>query len=530
MQPNYLMISVRFLLDEFHGRGDQGKPEWPPSPLRLFQALVNTSARQGTAEADRVLEWIERQPAPAIVATPPAAIQPRSDFKSFVPDNVGDLVAKSWSGGKENDISNYRIAKEIRSTRLPEDAVVRYLWPFTDAATVDLPGCKRMACAISAFGWGIDLVVVDAALIPQEESDALTGERWLPSETRGSVSLRVPTQGTLADLHARYEAFFNRISLENDAVFRPVPPLAAYVVRDYRKSSEMARPPCAVFDLRKPDDTAFASFATARKGLHLGGMMRYCAAQIAPQMGWDEKRVAEFVLGHGESRGESHRPVDGPRLVFMPLPSIEYQGGTKGRAIGSIRRVLVTVSGSIPASEFNAIVRALEGQELIDENTQAVVAFLRRVSTRSDAIADYFAQGRAWATVTPVVLPGHDDPRKLRRRLNEAMLSPREKAAVVEKLECRIESLLRKAMQQAGVSAEVASAAEIQWRGTGFLTGTSMASDYAVPEQHRRFRRLHCRIVFRNPVAGPVCLGGGRHFGLGLFAAVPEDCAPQKGE
>ena len=36
---DYLCITVRFLQPYSHGRGDGGEPEWPPSPLRLFQAL-----------------------------------------------------------------------------------------------------------------------------------------------------------------------------------------------------------------------------------------------------------------------------------------------------------------------------------------------------------------------------------------------------------------------------------------------------------------------------------------------------------
>lgn len=87
MQSAYLTISVRFLLDEFHGRGDQGEPEWPPSPLRLFQTMVNASARQAGKGTVAILEWIERQPAPTIVATPPAAIQPRNGVKNYVPDH-----------------------------------------------------------------------------------------------------------------------------------------------------------------------------------------------------------------------------------------------------------------------------------------------------------------------------------------------------------------------------------------------------------------------------------------------------------
>ncbi|HOS66000.1 MAG TPA: type I-U CRISPR-associated protein Csb2 [Candidatus Latescibacteria bacterium] len=512
----YLVVSVRFLLDEFHGRDDRDEPEWPPSPLRLFQALVNASARQDRAEASGVLEWLERQPTPVIVATPPAAIQPRYGAPFYVPNNDGDL----WFGKDNKDTE--RAQKNVRPTRLQEDAVVHYLWPLTDTDEFDLSACKRIVSAISAFGWGIDMVVVDAALISQEEAQALAGEQWLPVEMGGGVPLRVPIQGTLADLRERYTAFCNRISLEKDTIFCPVRPLAAYAIREYRKSSEMAEPPYAVFELRKLGNTVFASYDTARKGLQLGGMLRHCATCIAPQMGWDEKRVKEFVLGHGESRSEAHKPVDGPRLVFIPLPSIEFRGKTKGRTIGPIRRVLVTVCGANPASEFNAIVRALEGQELIDEKSGAPVAFLRRASPRENAIADYLSEGCAWESVTPVVLPGYDDPRKLRRKLNEAMLSPQEKASIVEKLELRIETLLRKALLQSGFTPAVVGDTRIYWRGSGFLQGTDLATNYTAPEQCRRYRRLHCRIEFSKPIRGPLCIGKGRYFGLGLFAVVPE--------
>ncbi|MER3462825.1 MAG: type I-U CRISPR-associated protein Cas5/Cas6, partial [Armatimonadota bacterium] len=36
----HLCISVTPLDDLFHGKGDDDEPEWPPSPMRLFQALV----------------------------------------------------------------------------------------------------------------------------------------------------------------------------------------------------------------------------------------------------------------------------------------------------------------------------------------------------------------------------------------------------------------------------------------------------------------------------------------------------------
>jgi CRISPR-associated protein Csb2 len=260
--------------------------------------------------------------------------------------------------------------------------------------------------------------------------------------------------------------------------------------------------------------------------LHLSGMLRRCAAGIAPALEWDDKHVSEFVLGHGEKRGEGHEPVAGPRLIFIPLPSIEFRGEAKGRTVGSIRRVLVTVKGGLHAAEFSSIVRALEGQELIDEESQVPVAFLRKASACDNAIADFFKESREWVTVTPVILPGYDDRGKLRKKLNEGKLTPKEKGDVVTKLENRIDTLFRKAMRQAGFPEQLISDAEIRWRGSGFIQGADLATNYAVPDQHRRYRRAHCRIVFKKPVRGPICIGGGRFSGLGLFAAVADNIPP----
>ena len=44
----HLVLTVRFLDDRYHGLLDRGgPPEWPPSPFRLFQALVAGVARRG---------------------------------------------------------------------------------------------------------------------------------------------------------------------------------------------------------------------------------------------------------------------------------------------------------------------------------------------------------------------------------------------------------------------------------------------------------------------------------------------------
>ncbi len=541
----HLRISVRFLDGEFHGRGDNGESEWPPSPLRLFQALTNAAARlDGNGISVRnadALRWLEavKQP-PEIIADKATAT---NGYQLYVPDNVGDLVAKQWSAEKyfdsKNhpiDISGYRTEKRVRPLRIAGTAAVNYLWTFDNAEFAKhRETLIALARAITRLGWGVDLVVADAAVEKRDETfTSFSGEHWLPVEAAGGASLRVAIVGTLAALDERHAAFLGRIKHLDDGseIFVPVPPLSTFRVVTYRRTTELSQPPYAIFALRRPDDTGFAAFDPQWRRLHLTGMLRHAASQpaFASAVGWDKSKVDAFALGHDKSEPTNIKPTASTaRLVFIPLPSIEWRGEDRGSTVGAIRRVLVTVSGQYDASEFLRIVRALEGQELTDEKSKHPVAFLRRQSDNDNAIADYFAESAVWTTVSPVVVPGHDDPRQLRRRLRDAAtpLSVAQKAHIVRKLDTRIERLLRKAFIDSGLPGTLVADADLQWSGTGFLPGVDLASRYSTPNQCRRFRRLHVRVVWRErfpdgtlhlkKINGPLCIGSGRFSGLGLF-------------
>src|SRR5690606_11368084 len=91
----YLLLSFRFLTPWFHGRRDEGAPEWPPSPLRVFQALVAAAARAGTLEAIRpALVWLEQREAPLVVA--PEVAPAATGYRLSVPHNAMDLVGRQW--------------------------------------------------------------------------------------------------------------------------------------------------------------------------------------------------------------------------------------------------------------------------------------------------------------------------------------------------------------------------------------------------------------------------------------------------
>ncbi|MBL8914645.1 MAG: type I-U CRISPR-associated protein Cas5/Cas6, partial [Archangium sp.] len=89
-----LRLSFTFLAPWFHGRGDLA-PEWPPSPLRAFQALVAAAARLGRLEqSEAALKWLEAKGAPAIIAP---RVEETLGYRLSVPNNAMDVVARSWA-------------------------------------------------------------------------------------------------------------------------------------------------------------------------------------------------------------------------------------------------------------------------------------------------------------------------------------------------------------------------------------------------------------------------------------------------
>jgi CRISPR-associated protein Csb2 len=571
MMPAYLCFTVRFLQPYYHGRTDGGEPEWPPSPLRVFQAIVAAAATrwretQFHEYAASSLHWLERQHAPSIVACvgQPASVK----YRLYVPDNVTDKVAKSWVGGREANIADYRTEKDVRPTRLYGEAV-HYLFPLSDDGCPHLDVLRTAARSITHLGWGVDMVAGNASIISAEQVAKLPGQRWRPTEGTSVDGCRVPIEGTLQDLIDKYNAFLSRLGPDG---FNPVPPLSAYDTVGYRRATDPPVRSIAAFALLKPDASGYRAFDAVHRGVAVAGMMR-CAARMAAvgSRPNDDAWINQFILGHAEARGEPYKPVAGPRLAYIPVPSIEAHGEGRTNVIGAIRRVLLTVlpgdvqeniipsdaSGSIrlqnrsDRDEMDWAGRAMSGMDLIpdhaadcvndpdhpglqpckveweptqsQENRQAI-ATLSRLPATDRMIQRYVRPASVWATVTPIILPGYDDPRHYRRRLKNGVGTD-EQRRLLASLSQRIDALIRKAIGQAGFSELLAQNAVIDWRKTGFWPGTDLAGRYVVPRKLKRFSRYHVRIEWRDAagspieVTGPICLGAGRFYGLGLLAA-----------
>jgi CRISPR-associated protein Csb2 len=169
--------------------------------------------------------------------------------------------------------------------------------------------------------------------------------------------------------------------------------------------------------------------------------------------------------------------------------------------------------------------RALGAQLLISEESGQPIATLGNASTAEWVTRQYLAPASTWSSVTPVVLPGHDDPGDLRQRLKTTR-DAEEQARLIQKLGRRTEALVRKSIREAGYGDELAFHSEIEARSVGFLAGVEPARRYAVPQHLQRFPRFHVRITWRTPAGpvelpGPIALGRGRFSGMGLFVGEP---------
>ena len=497
--PSSFCITIRYMQPYAHGRGDRGEPEWPPSPLRLFQALAAASAgfwneRMRLAYAVPALAWLERQPPPIVVA----ALGTRADARRrhYVPDNIGDKVAKSWNRGGTDDIANYRTEKDAWPVNLTGNAV-HYLFPVSEDDP-EYPKHKETlaaaARAITHLGWGIDHVVCEARTLSDSEVQKLEGERWLPATGNGE-ELRTPIRGTLDNLMAKHELFLNRLQRDSrgNESFLPVPPLSVFQVINYRRATDAESRPWVAFQILKPDLEGMRSFDTPRRTRDVAAWIRHATGEACA--GWPCADSEEaFVHGHDGP----DKPIKGEkaerRFMYLPLPTIHHALAR----VESIRRVLIAAPPGC-SEQIAWISKRLAGMELVD--TGGEVRGVLNLLPKSDwVLKQYTEPATTWATVTPVVLPGHDDH------------------DVVKTAE-----LLRRAFQHAGFTPELLNHPDFDFdfRKVGFLPGVDHADRYLLPEHPKvKGPRYHVWLRFPHPISGPLAVGALRYRGFGLFAAV----------
>jgi CRISPR-associated protein Csb2 len=509
-----LCISFRFVqpFPLFHGRGDADEPEWPPSPMRAFQALLNaaclrTRGKPLPPEIRSALQVIEVL-RPTIVA--PHATLCSVGHRAYVPHNQADLVMAAWErGNNDAGIASHRIEKDLRPHRIETIGdtlpALHYLYSLDDANTdadVLLSAIRPSVRSIHCLGWGIDQVVADVRLV-ESPSEQLEGERWLPT-TRGGKRLRVHQHGSLDGLAARHESFLARLDQGN---WTPIPPLSATEQVRYRRDSDPLARPHAVFKLIDSDDDTYRH--PHSKFVHIAGMVRHLAIEAMkrhpPVSITDPSRwVERYVAGHRDV-AEKSLNLPHAQLSYIPLSSIGHH-----HTDPAIRRVMIVAPAGDDAI-LEHLCQYLDGLRLQPERQSDLrgPVFLRR--THNDNVASFYTQsGRDqqgfnhWASVTPVILPGYDDrdPRKTRK-------------------------LIEKALAQSGVI----QPCEFEWNAFSHFPKVLPAYQHDSRRGQKGYIRpgyllnqtaVHLTLRFNAEarIPGPITIGSGRHCGFGSMAGI----------
>lgn len=486
----WLCIEARFLSGRYHGRRSERErtyfpPEWPPNPHRLFQALVAAGnlgfRRTEFSDAKKeALRWLERRAAPEIVA-PPA--REASVVRLYVPNNDRDKVARAWARNEEpkKQPSELKTDKDLRPHRLADDGAVYFLWPIAeeewDAARPYVEILCEEARHLHCLGLGIDLVAGNGRVLTTEEKNALPGEIWIADAD--GVGWRLPMDGSLDELIARYGDQRKRVQ----RFVAPPAPVSVYREVGYRRRVEGRHRPVHAFAL-VDEDGAYRSF-DPRHAMHVAAWLRHAAHERANAMQLDAEFVERFVCGHGENAEAKNE-----RFSYLPLPTI----APKGRD-GRIRRVLLTEPFGGGGGKAQGIARRLAGNSLVEDRTGEIKADLRAIDPYADGVTlRYLRKARSFGSVTPLVLPGHDDFRTRKAH-----------------------ALVLKALAQAGYTTPVV---EITLQREPVFPGAEVARAYRVPAHLKEFPRTHAIITFSEDVPGPLVIGAARHIGLGLFAGL----------
>lgn len=489
------------LHDRFHGMAF-GASEWPPSPARLFQALLAGVGRgKGTPKQMLdALRWLEGLAAPTIGA-PRARVG--TEQLLYVPNN--DLDAK---GGDPTKVSEIRVGKRIvprlTDTRVP----LVYVWSW-EGPTEYVASLVGAADNLYQLGRGVDLAWARAEELDDDALELLLnaypGLIHVPSETNARGGLLCPVPGSIDSLERRFHATRLRaIQIEGRraTAFENAPkPLFRSISYDRKSVTHVFELLDDLRDSRSyPVSTRFAS--------KLVEVIRDRAADRLRTTFPAQTQEVDRVLIGRRANGSNDGPSE-DRVRLIPLPSIGHP-----EADIAIRRVAVEVPSGAGISTED-LAWAFENLSPINPETGEIGPYrLVRSSAVSPMFERYAAHARTFRSVTPIVLPETVARRRIepsRRRADAKAGSERaseEQHAFVA---------LRTALRHAGVRARIES---IHLQREPFEKRGTRAEAFASGTRFAKERLWHVEITFDRAIVGPLVIGDGRFLGLGVMAPV----------
>ncbi|MGC2656361.1 MAG: type I-U CRISPR-associated protein Csb2 [Bryobacteraceae bacterium] len=454
-----LAIEVEYLLGRVYAAEfrDGSRPEWPPHPARLFSALVAAHHdSNGSGQERNALLWLENQGAPQILAS---ARGLTNEVVNFVPTNY-----QTKSGNTHPDDRT----KQPRSfpAQSPESPIVRFVWEESEPPSEHAAALASLLQRVTSLGRACSLVRAGLVQEPALDPDASS---YVPDQTGPSV-LAAPSPGRLDDLERTY--------------FAGRRPQQGTPVR-YRQTAE--EPSRKDIEVRGH----FGDMIIFRRLSGLG-----FPSTSTPLLTKQLRRAFLSHAGHGDKQNEilsGHAGDDGPavnpHVAFAALPNV---GGDHGD--GRLMGLAVILPMSISRRDRRMALRASASIETLTlDNSAAWKIEIANfdVPQRTLRPGAWISASKHWATVTPILLDRY--PKK------------QESA----------EELLVLACLRAGLPQPESITFGPYAAGGHALKGVAPVFAYNL----NRYA-VHATVDFRQKVKGPVLLGAGRFFGMGLLKPI----------
>ncbi len=479
-----------------------GMDDWPPSPARLFQALVAGAGLSGPLADSEIeaLKWLENCVPPVIAC--PRMVKGES-YSNYVPNN--DLDAKQ---GDPRLIVDIKTSKLIRPFIFDASVPFLYAWIF-DKNKSDLVHARiiqKLADKLYQFGRGVDLAWAWSELLSKEEFDTQTlyypGSVYRPFNGGGSLTLKSPCTGSIESLNKRYAANSKRF----DTIISGHSLSQSYRKQPKAKFNSIAYnspPSYQVYELRKSSEESKFAIWPLEQVTRLVVTLRDKAVQkLKKALIENQNEIESYFVGR-KANGADASPTEN-RVRIIPLPSIGFHHADRG-----IRRIIIEVSSGCPICSKD-VFWAFSGIQLKVEEAECMVDIVRseNKSMNEHYGIDQDKGYQVWRSVTPVALPDAvidsdfvlDNVKNNSKRIKDEV---QRAAAVIQ------------ALRYAHIRA---NANLIRVQREPFESNGQRVEPFAEGTRFSKQRLWHVEISFTEPIKGPLLIGDGRFLGLGLMA------------
>lgn len=446
--------------------------EWPPSPARLFAALV---AGGGSGQHNRIhtddseLLALEQAPPPLIIASAEDDVRFSTIEERYV------VIDKSAKGAVQNYPA--RVAQVARpgDRTAPLCPFITYAWPEIELTPDELTNLRRRAARVGYLGAADSPV----RLLVNQPTDEDRRVVWSPDDG-GTAPVAVPYPGYLGEL----DRAFSR--------FRAGIPPRASSLRRVRVNYRPGRAPESDGPAPSVIWCQFDRGVNYRRVLAVAEALRGATMRSYDRLGFGPP--PPVLDGHGLPKGSQH-------ARFLPLPDVGH-AYARGRILGAA----IVLPADTPEEEVERV-RVAVG---MISHLRLRGGESRRIELRDLGAA------RPWAT----------NPRRwLRRSVRFASAFP----VVHERFGRVSESNVLDSVAPWFVNAGLPEPVSVRLSRVPFFEGLPRLEAREVwrPGSTDRYPFSHIVAEFDQPLQGPFAVGRGRSFGLGLM--VPVDAQESAG-